>query len=807
MAVLWLRLRSEWRLRWPSLVALTFLVALVGGVVLTAVSGARRARSSVDRFATATRSTDGFIVFSTSDGAAPRRVAGLREVSVASRLATVTFFSKKTYLATVATVDGRLGDTIERDRVVRGRRAEQSAPREVTLSEPAARKLGLDVGDKLTLTGISQEQGQCAFGNDPSAANDPTCAAVQQNFFSQQPDFTKFAGPTVALEVVGVTRGLDDVVKRPRDLPLVVLTQGFFQRYGRRSFTRDAVAVRFRPGVTPPEFEDAVARVVPPTAISDVSGSAPTVDGLRSTVGVLANGLLVFAGVAALAGLVALAQALARQTAGGGHERSVLRSLGATARERRLDAVAPLLPVAAVGALLAGAGAWITSPLMPIGTARRLEPHPGWSFDGPVLVGGCLAVATITVAATLLSARWVERRSARSTRERRARDLVVGGVVPTIGLRFARDTGHGPRTVPVRSAVAGIATGVAGLVAVGTFAAGQSRLAAEPARFGWPWDATIGADGTGECNAKIEKVAARLGRDADVERVTPICWGYQARVAGRSVTTFAQPPGVADGGFVIVRGRSPATPDEIALGAKTMRREHVGIGGTVDVEGQRARVVGQAIFPVSDDGYPLADGVLLSFDGFRARHLQGPTNESGNRQFAIRLRDGADHNTAIARLQKLTGDGDPPVLARTPPEVDQLQQLDRLPLVLAGFLLIVALVAATHALVLTMRRRIRELALLRAVGFTAGQTKAAVAWQASALSLAGIVIGVPIGVLLGRLVWARVADAFGLATDPAWPWIVLALVVPVTLVVVNLVAWPLARRAARVRPARILRTE
>jgi len=797
MALVWLRVRSEWRRRWPSLLALTFLVALVGSVVLTTVAGARRTRTSVERFKSTTRASDTFIVFKVGATDAAKRVAILPEVATAAQFAAVSFVNTRGYVPALASVDGKAGTTVARDLVVRGRRADQSAPREVTLSEPVARRYGLTVGGSLQVTGMSKDQGRCA------ATDDPSCAEFLQKVFGSPPDFSVLAGPTVTLRVVGVTRGLDNVVARPGDVGVLLLTRAFFEQYGSRGYTQPGLAVRLRSGVTQRQFENAVARSIPKDTILDLSDATASVtDAVQSTVGVLANGLLVFAGVAALAGLVAITQALARQTAAGSRERSVLRSLGASSRTRRLDALAPAIPVALGGAALAIVGAWFGSRFMPIGTARRLEPRADWHFDVAVLLVGGLAVVAVTLLATGLSAWWTERRSgARPAPPSKHRELVGSSVVATIGLRFARDRGHGTRTVPVRSAVAGIAAGVAGLIAVSTFAAGQHRLESNPRRFGWAWEIAIGSGQAGDSG----QTRARIEQDPGVERAIPVWLGYQARVAGRSITAFAQRPQDGDG-FVVIRGRAPRSASEAALGAKTMRRAHAGIGDTVDVEGHRARVVGQAIFPVGNDVYPLADGVLLSKNGFELRRVEQSSSNTGYRILAVRLRHAADPRAVLARLRKLQTD-DNPLIARTPPEVDQLRQLDRLPVLLAGFLTLVALIALTHALVLTMRRRTHELALLRAIGFTAAQTKGAVAWQASALSIGGIVIGVPLGAILGRWVWALVADAYGVATDPAWPWGVLAFVVPVTLVVVNLIAWPLARRAARVRPARILRTE
>src|SRR5438094_2033161 len=69
--------RSELRHRWASLLVLAVLVALTGGVTLTAVAGARRTSSSFDRFLDTSRSDD-LTVF--ADDARPADVAKLRTI-------------------------------------------------------------------------------------------------------------------------------------------------------------------------------------------------------------------------------------------------------------------------------------------------------------------------------------------------------------------------------------------------------------------------------------------------------------------------------------------------------------------------------------------------------------------------------------------------------------------------------------------------------------------------------------------------------------------------------------------------------
>ena len=82
-----------------------------------------------------------------------------------------------------------------------------------------------------------------------------------------------------------------------------------------------------------------------------------------------------------------------------------------------------------------------------------------------------------------------------------------------------------------------------------------------------------------------------------------------------------------------------------------------------------------------------------------------------------------------------------------------------------------------------------------------------VAWQATSIGLAALVIGLPVGVAAGRWAWNTVATEIGSESPPVLPLLALAVLVPAVLVVVNLIAGVPARSASRVAPAQAMRAE
>lgn len=72
----------------------------------------------------------------------------------------------------------------------------------------------------------------------------------------------------------------------------------------------------------------------------------------------------------------------------------------------------------------------------------------------------------------------------------------------------------------------------------------------------------------------------------------------------------------------------------------------------------------------------------------------------------------------------------------------------------------------------SVRRWRRDLAILRTIGFTRAQTRRTVTWQAATLGGTALVIGVPLGILGGRLAWQALAHQLGILpvvdVPPLW---------------------------------------
>jgi putative ABC transport system permease protein len=123
---------------------------------------------------------------------------------------------------------------------------------------------------------------------------------------------------------------------------------------------------------------------------------------------------------------------------------------------------------------------------------------------------------------------------------------------------------------------------------------------------------------------------------------------------------------------------------------------------------------------------------------------------------------------------------------------------------LDGLLLLVGLVNLVATLLLTVRERVRDLGLLKAVGLTPTQVSGTVVWAQALLASLAALIGIPLGLALFRLGIELADSADEFAYPAAWT---LALLAPAAVAAVVLLTAPLARRAAAIRVADALRYE
>ena len=128
-------------------------------------------------------------------------------------------------------------------------------------------------------------------------------------------------------------------------------------------------------------------------------------------------------------------------------------------------------------------------------------------------------------------------------------------------------------------------------------------------------------------------------------------------------------------------------------------------------------------------------------------------------------------------------------------------------MLLAALLGLLGAATLGHLLVTVLRRRRRDLGVLKTLGFVSGQVAATVAWQATTLAFLALLVGLPLGLVAGRWAWLLLNRDLHSLAGPVTPVLALLAAVPATVLVANLVAALPARAAAATRPAVVLRSE
>jgi ABC-type lipoprotein release transport system permease subunit len=793
-------IRAELRRRASSLIVLAVLLAIVVAAVAGALAGAHRTATSIDRFRSWAHASDGSLQLN-DDSQLPdlhRRLAASPLVErTADRRLVNAFFDHRpiTDIAIYTDPADRYGRTVDRVHVLDGRMPRRDEPDAIALNELAAQLLHMRPGAVLDTKTWSPDDLQGLFAGK---------------------GFPGFHGPKVRLRVVGVVRTLDGLTANvQRTSPYGFASPGFVAAHPGIGVWPAAVYVRTHKGAA--GFHTLGTRL---SEHGPHSTGTPATDeyqdAAQQAADDAASGLVVFAIAAALAGAFIVGQAIQRHLLLGAVGLRQLVDLGMTRTQVAIVAGIPLVGAAVVGTVVGLVAAALLSPLLPIGLAGRAEISPGIRVDGPILAITGIAVVVLFAGFTLLAGRAAVRRrrsqSVGPTRIPVLQRLVTRfGAPPAVGagvyLVTERKAAAGP--VPVRSALVGVSLAVIAVIGATVVARSEAAFVSEPARWGRTWHSEPDAFTEG---VSQQEVARKLGAIPGVEAVAEYA-SDSVRVEGRDtgVSAFAPRHGRIDP--ALRRGHLPRRADEIALGERTLRTAHARIGGTVRVQGhdndrpgpvRMMKVTGTIVSPPSAG----AGGTLDTGSAMTAAALQSliPPDQVTS-DLVIRYAPGTDVTAIERRLAREGLDFNPFTEPQVPGAVRRLSDVRTIAVALGWFFVALGVLGLLHTLWVASRRHRREFAVLRVVGMRRAQVGGAVVVAAMLIAAVAVVVGVPVGIVVGRLVWRGSTDSLGALTDPVTPWSALVVALPVTLGVAALLAWWPARRSANVALAASLRTE
>jgi hypothetical protein len=536
----------------------------------------------------------------------------------------------------------------------------------------------------------------------------------------------------------------------------------------------------------------------------------------------------VFGAIAALAALLLAGQMIGRQLRLDADDLDALRAIGAGPAMTTADGLLGVIGAVVAGSLLAGAVAVGLSPLAPIGPARRVYPSRGIAFDWTVLGFGLLVLIVLLAATALvLASRRAPHRTRRHQTARRRGSLfgrgaaTVGAPVAAVaGIRFALESGRGRDTAPVRSAIVGAVIAIVVVTGTLTFGTSLHTLVSHPALYGWNWNDEILTRGGGG-NIALKTAHDVLDHDHDVAAWAGVNFD-SLRIDGQTVPILGGQPN-ASVAPPILTGHGLEAADQIVMGATTLTQLHKRVGDTVEASygpstSTRLRIVGTATMPAVGPAGQLhlsmGTGALVAYQLLPAAVRNSGSNDGSNAfepsAIFVRLRPGANPKASLASLRRLVAAKSNQVSVvseQRPAEIVNYRSMGSTPAVLGAALAAAAVSALALTLVASVRRRRRDLALLKTLGFTHRQHAATVAWQSTIAVSVGILVGVPLGIIVGRSLWDLFAHELHVVPQPTVPAPTIALIAAGALVLANLVAAIPGLQAARIRTALLLHAE
>jgi FtsX-like permease family len=833
------RLGPTLRRHWSGYLSVILLVGLVGGVSLASFQAARRTQSSYPTFLAGTNPSDVvFSVYSPRGGAVPNifskveQLPDVRHVETAyiphvlplasDGAARVNVLSQINF---VASLDGLFANQ-DRVTITEGRAANPNRVGEIVLDPNAARLLDAHVGQVLPMGIFTLAEGQSpGFGT----------AKVQ---------------PTVrlAMRVVGIGIENNEVIQDDVDRTFGF---GFFTPALEREVLRVARAGEDTPygyGVQltggardVPVVESAVRSILPPNSAVEFHVTSRTETAVAIALRPMSFALGGFAVVAGLACLLLGMQAIARLLRDDEDDRAVLRVLGATRVATVADGLIGVSLAIVAGTGIAIGVAVALSPLSPLGPVRSVYPDRGVALDGTVdLFGVAVLLVALGASALVLAIRSDRRRASRVPRPSTvARAVEAAGLPVTcaVGVRFALEPGVGRTAVPLRSVLFGTVVAVALVVTTLTFASSFQTLVSNPALYGWNWTYALLPTN----NLPLSS-AAMLDHDPVVAGWTGVDYNI-VTIDGLAVPVLMEHGDDDAVAPPVLSGHGVRAANQIVLGGTTLAALHRRVGQTVEVsygspssaplylKPTPLTIVGTATFPAVGYSSLIADHTSMGVGGlfsesdlphaFLETVSNADPNLGGPELAFVRLRAGVAPSAGRQNLRQLAARinaiyGKDPEAAgnnlvvlgvQRPAQIVNYRTMGDTPVVLAIGLAVGALAALALTLTASVLRRRRDLALMKALGFTPRQLAAAVAWQSTVSAVIGVAIGMPLGIVLGRQLWTVFARGLQAVPDPTVPAVTLVFVALGTVVFAILVALLPGRAAGRTPTAVILRAD
>ena len=592
MALLWLLLRVRWRRALAPSLAVALLIGVIGGFVMGSAVSARRVENAYRTFIDEIDAPDVVLVPAVAcnenrtcnskpgvpDADAVLADVRAMEVVEKARLieSVIPFIVDGEGAAIFGTIDNFNacfdGDqSMQMIGVQPGGANDQVLPfalegelpspgsGTVVLTRSSVERVGLGIGDSVLLAGW------CTTDGDP----------------------VEFESP-IELQISGLSISPLDVEPPGIGLtihPAFVDPAAFEAMVADGAEPQQVVTAWFNPTAS----ADNVAEALEPYSILiDFRERKTVFDDALSTD---ANLLWLLAAVGALGGLLVLAPLIGRNIRDTGPDPETLAALGTRRRQTAHQALAHSCSLAVIGASSAAIVAIPVSALMPDGLVSAIYPNLELWFDGVLTVIGVTLIVAVIMVMGVIPA-W---RIGRAKRSVSSAVSEPSGAFTGLGLRPAARTGVsaavgapvGPRRAsPWPSLISMVLAAVVGVASL-TYLAGLRHLEATPQVVGWNWDAIVSFN---FIETDPNSSVATMDEIAKLSVVEEMTEGtlYPPWILSVPGTDILAWPLAFDTGPNAIRpvmliGRAPEGPDEVAVDSSFAAQSGLGLGETVSL--------------------------------------------------------------------------------------------------------------------------------------------------------------------------------------------------------------------------------
>jgi putative ABC transport system permease protein len=264
---------------------------------------------------------------------------------------------------------------------------------------------------------------------------------------------------------------------------------------------------------------------------------------------------------------------------------------------------------------------------------------------------------------------------------------------------------------------------------------------------------------------------ATLRQRPDILSVSPVLGAQIHVLGGREVTSFAVGvDGAVEGDYALEAGTQTAAPDRAVANAAFLAASGKHVGDTIDVvtgfDTQLRTYTGRRRLVIAGRGrfyYTATGQSVLAVPLPTLQAMGGPERRDRVSLVMVGIRPGVD----VERVRAWVDSAVPRVSAISINSA--LQQVDQrmgyfrqLALILGAISLTVGFLLVTTLVTVSVNERVGEIAVMRAIGVSRAHVVQQVVLEGLAMTVAGAVIGLGLGLVTGRILNAILSDFPGL---------------------------------------------